>query len=115
MIFEPILVLVGFFASNDGTAEGLGFFVGKHVGGCVRKTSSDLSFADRSGNIAIRTILPAAETRVRAVAVCLLSGPMVLLEQSLGGFIDTKIDHVIIHAVAEVVAKCIIAKKRILH
>ena len=104
MIFEAVLILVGFFAANDRTSERLWLFMGAQIICGIRQACCELLLADTTCNLAVWTIL----TRAQSLVNLLLSIPRLPgLKQTLGRFVNAQIDHVIAHAETEVVPKTI--------
>lgn len=110
VIFEPVLILVCLFTTDDGAPEWFRLLIGKD-NGCIGDTGQKLLFADATGDIAIWTVLGSTELEVgigRAHATA-------RAEEALGWFVDAEIDHVIIVTVEAAELVLVLAHGVILH
>lgn len=111
MIFEAVLILVGFFAADDGAAERFGFFAVEAR--CrVWQSGHHLLFSYSSRQLAVGAVLAGAEAEL-----CIL---LRIVETSVGTeqpfcrFVDTQIQHVVAVAITKASKTVVVALHKLL-
>ena len=85
VVFEAVLILVGFFAADDGTAEGFGFFAVEAR--CrVGQSGHHLLFSYSSRQLAVGAVLAGAEAELCVLLRVIKT--TVGTEESFCGFVD---------------------------
>ena len=98
MVFEPILVFISLLTTYDGTSERLRFFMWEHVCRRVWQAGQHLLLSNSLGNVAVRSILTAAQPIV-CVLLILIAESARGTEKTLGRLVYAEVEHIRRHAI----------------